>query len=325
MLHILSKHFVLGLLLFAGFGFSSATAQCCSTGSPVGASTYVGVLNKNSLRIITFYRHSFSDVYFKGNKPSEDKVDMSENAFYDFTGLTLEYGLSHKITLQADAGYFLNKKLNYSNPVLTDQNGKGMSNGTVMLKYGLFVDPVKLVEITAGVGLKFPFSRQPMLAPNGSVLQLDARPSTNAFGLAATLLLSKEFSPITLRTFILNRFEYNGSNTNNYQIGKLLITSVFASKKIARRFFGIVQLRNEIHGRDLQANEKQDNTGYHLMVLTPQLSYSIGGLWNVSVLYDVPVYKNYKGKQLTPQYSYAFSLTRDFSNCRFSVKKQSQP
>jgi hypothetical protein len=152
-------------------------------------------------------------------------------------------------------------------------------------------------------------------------LQLDARPSTNAFGFSSTLLLSKEFAHLTLRTFILNRFEYNGFNINEYQSGKLFITSVFVSKKIAKRFFSIVQLRNEIHGKDIQDGVEETNTGYHLMVVTPQLSYSIAGLWNVSLLYDVPVYKNYQGKQLTPQYSYAVSLSRDFSNCSFKKKK----
>ena len=295
--------------------------QCCSTGSPVGASTHVGLLNKNAIRVITFYRHSFSEEYYEGKKPSTDEIDMSDNAYYDFGGLTLEYGLTHKFTLQADAGYFFNKIVNFHKPALTDHNGQGMSNGTLLLKYGLYIDPVKLIEITIGAGLKYPFTRTPATAPNGSQLQLDARPSTNAFGFSSTLLLSKEFAPLTLRTFILNRFEYNGFNINDYQSGKLFTTSVFVSKKIAKRFFGIVQLRNEIHGKDIQDGVEETNTGYHLMVVTPQLSYSIAGLWNVSLLYDIPVYKNYQGKQLTPQYSYAVSLSRDFSNCSFKKKK----
>ncbi len=317
MLNKLLPILLLAIVLMSG---GSLKAQCCSTGSPVGASTHVGVLNKNAIRLVTFYRHSFSGIYYKGTQPSDDKVDMSDDAHYDFGGLTLEYGLTHRFTLQADAGYFFNKVVNFQNPLLTDHNGRGMSNGTLMLKYGLYINPVKLVEITVGAGLKYPFSRQPETAPNGTLLQLDARPTTNAFGFAGTLLLSKEFAPITLRTFMLNRFEYNGFNINNYQTGKLLTTSVFVSKKIVKRLFGILQVRNEIHGKDVQDGAKETNTGYHLIVLTPQISYSIAGLWNLSVLYDVPVYKNYQGKQLTPQYSYAVSLTRDFSNCTFKRK-----
>jgi outer membrane protein W len=321
MLHTLSRLLVVALVLAFLFPAQPLYSQCCSTGSPVGASTHVGILNKNAVRVITFYRHSFSEAYYEGTKPSTDEIDMSDNAQYGFGGLTLEYGLTHKLTLQADAGYFFNKIVNFHNPALTDHNGQGMSNGTLMLKYGLYIDPVKLVEVTFGAGLKYPFSRQPATAPNGSALQLDARPSTNAFGFSGTLLLSKEFAPLSLRTFLLNRFEYNGFNINDYQTGKLFINSLFVSKKIAKRFFGIVQFRNEIHGKDVQDQSKETNTGYHLIVATPQLSYSIAGLWNLSLLYDIPVYKNYQGKQLTPQYSYAVSLSRDFSNCGLNRKK----
>lgn len=308
----LSNRILFVLLAVACLCISSdSLAQCCSTGSPVGASTHVGLVNKHTIRAISFYRHSHSEFYFRGSKPSGDAADMADNARYDFAGITLEYGLSHRLTLQADAGYFMNKVVNFSNPSLTDHNGRGMSNGTFMVKYGLFVDPVRQVEITAGAGVKFPFTRQPAVAPNGSLLQLDARPSTNAFGITGSLLLSKEFGTLNLRTFLFNRFEYNGLNINGYQTGKLLTSSLFASKKIAPRFFGIVQLRNEIHGKDVQDGEEEVNTGYHLMVFTPQISYVIAGLWNVSLLYDVPVYKNYQGKQLTMQYSFAVSLSRD--------------
>jgi hypothetical protein len=317
---MLSKLLPVFLLISALLAGNSTLAQCCSTGSPVGASTHVGVLNKNAIRVITFYRHSFSDIYYKGTSPSEDLVDMSDDAHYDFGGLTVEYGLTHRLTIQADAGYFFNKVVNFHNTLLTDQNGKGMSNGNFLLKYGLYIDPAKLVEITLGAGLKYPFTRQPATAPNGSALQLDARPSTNAFGFISTLLLSKEFAPITLRTFMLNRFEYNGFNINDYQTGMLYINSLFISKKIVKRLFGILQLRNEIHGKDIQDGIEETNTGYYLMVLTPQISYSIAGLWNLSLLYDIPVYKNYQGKQLTPDYSYAISLSRDFSNCTFKRK-----
>jgi hypothetical protein len=321
---MLNRLWVVVLLILAFLPVQPLYSQCCSTGSPVGAATHVGLVNKNTLRTITFFRHSFSDIYYRGSSPSDDEVDMADNAYYDFAGMTLEYGLTHRITLQADAGYYFNKVVNFHNPVLTDHNGRGMSNGTFILKYGLYLDPAKQIEITAGAGIKYPFTRQPATAPNGTLLQLDARPSTNAFGFIGSLLISKEFSPITTRIFLLNRFEYNGPNINDYQTGELLLTSLFVSKKIVRHFYGNLLFRYEIHGKDIQDGKEETNTGYQLMVLSPQLSYSVAGLWNVSLLYDVPVYKNYQGKQLTPQYSYAISLSRDFGNCSFKGKPKGQ-
>jgi hypothetical protein len=308
---------ITGFWLFFLLSDQPLSAQCCSTGSPVGASSYVGVLNMHNIRINTYYRHSYSERYYEGSSPSTDTGSMnySKNALYSYAGLSLEYGLTHKLTVQFDMGYFFNKKVDILNPLFTDQNGRGLSNGLLLLKYGIYVNPSRLVEITGGLGLKFPFTKQPKLNSFGNApLTLDARPSTNAFGITATLMVSKEFSDITLRSFILNRYEYNFANINKYQSGQLLITSLFVSKRVVPRLFGIVQLRNEIHGKDYQKGEEEVNTGYHLMVLTPQVSYSILGKWNLSFLYDIPIYKNYKGKQLTPQYSYAVSIAHDFIN-----------
>ncbi len=313
MLLPLNRFLVPGLLIvFLIICGSDLWAQCCSTGNPVGASTNVGILDKSSARVTGFFRNSYSEIYYEGSKPSEDTQDMANNAHYSFSGISVEYGVSHRITAQLDMGYFFNKIVDFRNELLTDHNGQGLSNGLAMLKYGLYINPSKKFEVTTGLGLKFPFGMEPKKASNGTLLQLDARPSTNAFGLTGTVLISKEFPDLHIRTFLLNRYEYNFSNKNDYMSGQLLLNSLFVSKRIVPRLFGIIQLRNELHGKDIQKGEEEVNTGYHLLVFTPQLSYSIGGLWNLSFLYDIPVFKNYQGKQLTPQYSFAFSLAREF-------------
>jgi hypothetical protein len=92
------------------------------------------------------------------------------------------------------------------------------------------------------------------------------------------------------------------------------------SKKIVRYLFGIVQFRSEWKTNDTDnANLNENgghgviNSGYNLITVTPQLSYSLAGKWNITLLCDIPVYKNYNGKQMTPNYSFAVSLTRDFN------------
>jgi hypothetical protein len=92
------------------------------------------------------------------------------------------------------------------------------------------------------------------------------------------------------------------------------------SKKIVKYFFGIVQIRNEWKTNDKDfanpnefGGDKVVNSGYDLVTVSPQLSYSIAGKWNLTLLYDIPVYKYYNGKQMTPKYSFAVSLTHDFN------------
>ena len=49
---------------------------------------------------------------------------------------------------------------------------------------------------------------------------------------------------------------------------------------------------------------------------------SIAGKWNLTALYDIPLYKYYNGKQMTPKYSFASSRVPNtlaavrWSNCR---------
>jgi hypothetical protein len=153
-------------------------------------------------------------------------------------------------------------------------------------------------------------------------LNRDIQPSTNAFGTNGMLFFNIGFPAITLRLFTINRYEYNFPDKVDYKYGNILLNSVFVSKKIMKYFFGILQVRNEYKTRDNYKGTDEVNTGYDILYLSPQLSYSIVGKWNVTLVCDIPVYKNYNGRQLTPKYAFALSLTRDFNLGRKTPKME---
>ena len=296
-------------------------AQCCSTGSPVGASVYVGVLGKNYLRVITYYRHSYSDTYYEGTQKTTENVQLA-NSFYNFAGAALAYGITKRLTVEAEAGYYFNKTQNFKG-IDFQTKGYGMSNGNVTLKYGAYINPAKQVEITVGAGMRYPFTTNPQEI-DGVQLNRDVQPSTNAFGASGLFFINKGFPSITLRLFSINRYDYNFRDKSDYRYGSILLNSLFVSKKLFKYCFGIVQFRSEWKTNDVdfgiladQGSNKVTNSGYNLLTITPQFSYSVAGLWNITLLYDFPVYKNYNGKQMTPSYSFAISLTRDIN-----LKKQ---
>jgi hypothetical protein len=305
-----NRAFILFLsLLFSVLFTAPAFPQCCSTGSPVGASTNVGVIPRNTLRFIVAYRYSYSDTYYQGNSKTSENVALSY-ANYNFTGLTLGYGITRRLTLEADFGYFFNKtqqfkKIDYA------ETGYGLSNGGVTLKYGFYIKPAKAIELMAGAGFRYPFTTTPQ-SKDGVQLSPDVQPSTHAFGLSGLFFFSKGWPELTLRLFSINKYDYNFPDKDNYKYGNILMNSVFVSKKIVKNLFGILQLRSEYKTQDTYEGEKRLDTGYLLFTLTPQVSYAIAGKWNVSVLYDLPVYKDYHGKQLTPKFSFAVSLSHDF-------------
>jgi len=291
-------------------------AQCCSTGSPVGASVFVGILAKNHLRAILYYRHSYSRTYFENDHRSGEDVQLKLSRF-NYTGAVIGYGLSRRVTFEAEAGYYFDKTQVFRQIDFTTR-GHGLSNGTLSVKYGTFVKPAQNLEFTVGAGLRFPFTTHPQMI-DGVQLNRDVQPSTNAFGLSGTLFFNKGFPAITLRLFTINRYDLNLRDPGRYRYGNLLMNSLYASKKVAKNLYILLQLRNEWKTHDDDAANPNEegtsrvvNSGYDLVTVSPQVSYGIAGKWNVSVSGDLPVYKFYNGKQMTPSWSLALSLTRDF-------------
>jgi hypothetical protein len=305
---ITKKTFVtLSLLLF--LFFNQSFSQCCSMGSPAGASTYVGVLAKNHMRFIAFYRYNYLDTYYEGNKPSE-MVTSLKKSFFNFAGLTMSYGITKRLTVDADLGYFINKTQVYAGADYRPR-GYGLSNGSLTFKYGAYIKPQKQMELTVGLGFKFPFSGKPLYIDN-SLLVIDLQPSSNAFGLSGHLIFSKDFPEVTMRLMSVNKYEYNFASSRHYQFGSSITNAVFLSKKIVKNLFGVLQVRNEFRFKDY-TTKPEGSTGGEVMILSAQVSYSLFGKWHIAGLFDYPFYKNYNGRQLTPKYSFAFSLTRDLN------------
>lgn len=323
-----NRRLVPGLLLFFVLFSGVVQAQCCSTGSPVGASLYVGVLVKQSLRVVTFYRNNYADTYYTGtDKTTED--NQLKCSGYNFIGLALGYGITRRFTLETDLGYFINKTQVFKT-IDYKETGYGMSNGGVTMKYAVFVRPKNQIELTLGAGFRYPFTTTPQEV-DGVQLSRDVQPSTNAFALSGMVFFNKGFPSVKMRLFSINRYDHTFEDPLHYKYGDLLLNSVFVSRVIVKNLMAIVQVRSEYRWKDEDDGEKLPNTGNLLIIVAPQLNYAIGGKWNITGIFDIPVFKNYNGKQLTPKYSFAISLSRDFYlgkkapvSVESSVRKQAE-
>jgi len=280
-------------------------------GSPTGASSYVGVLDKNQIRIVTFYRHNYLDTYYEGTKESVLPTSLTKS-YFNFGGLTLSYGISKHFTAETDLGYFFNKTQIYNFSGKEFQvNGYGLSNGTATIKYAAYKNLSRLIEVTVGLGLKFPFSQQPLYV-DGTRLAIDLQPSSNAFGISVPLIFIKEFSAKSIRLMFLNKFEKNFSNPDHYIFGSSASNSLFISKRIFSHLMLLMQLRNDFRFSDLTNGDKAVNTGSDVVTFSPHLSYTLGKNLHIAGLFDIPVFKNYIGHQLGLKYAFAFSLTKTF-------------
>jgi hypothetical protein len=282
-------------------------AQCCSGGNAAGGSSDVGIVEKKTLKVAGFYKYSFSNTYYEGDRKSSQALLQSSE--FNFISLIMAYGITARLTIESELGYFISKKQHYNLSNDYYLNGYGLSNGVLSLKYNLYRNKCDDFEYTAGLGIKYPFSNQSLVV-DGVQLPIDLQPSTLAYGAVFQSFVSKKMNRIKMRAILINRFEYNWANPNGYRFGPVLYSSLFISRKVYKDFSTIILLRDEWKQSDVLNGKEMVNTGHHLLILSPQLNFTFFKTWNLTVLYDYPLYKYYNGKQLSNKYGFGISLVK---------------
>jgi len=310
MLKLLSYK-ILFLYLLSSFIKGQVQAQCFSAANPVGGSSNLLVLDKKTLRFISFYRHAFSNRYFEGSSQSE--FDLVKKADYNYFGMILALGISPKLTIETEWGYYLNKTYDFGQDKL---KGRGFNNTIVSGKFRILTDYANRFYISGSLGAKIPLSLNPAVE-KGIILDVDLQPSTNAFGGVAQLFLVKENSLAGMRYFLISRYEYNVPNRNDYRLGHAFITSLFISKHVPDHWIpgdwtAIIQLRNESRTKNKRQGMNEESTGGAVFLLSPQINYSIHEKWNLSLIADIPLYQYFNGIQLAYNYAFTVNLSHDF-------------
>jgi len=312
------------IVIFILFSFFSviANAQCFSSpGNPIGGTYNTGALKKGLLRGTVFTRYSYTDKYFEGDK----KIDYEyyEKAHYNFIGLLLAIGVSHRITFENEIGYFPFKTVYYSKKRFDlpkyDLSCSGFSNWTPSIKALIFANNDKRFFISASLGAKVPF-RSSFIIKDNAELPVDVQPSTGAYGMVAQMYLMKENSFKSYRMFSITRYEQNGENEKKYQFGSSFMQSFFYSKHLylantpfPENWTAIIQARYEFRNMNKLCNELVTGTGGYAVFISPQLNYTIKEKWNVSVSGDFPVYQFLNNKQLGRGWAVLLNITSDFS------------
>ncbi len=305
---------IAALVIFSWLCTGKLDAQCLSSVNPVGGSVNLLVLEKKTLRVISFYRYNYGDKYFEGDKHSDFNLISSAN--YNYAGTILGYGLADKLTLETEFGYFFNKTQKYNIIPAYKLQSNGFSNAIISAKYGLLKNDSKRFFISASLGLKIPFSTTPV-SRGGVELPVELQPTIGAYGTVVQLFMVKEKPVSGTRYFLTTRAEFNSENKQEYKLGTSVFTSMFFSKHLMLSWLKgdwtvIMQLRNEIRGRDRTLNGWKESSGSTIFYVSPQINYFIGEKWNVSLMLDLPVYQNFTGTQLASKYGLSLTLARDF-------------
>lgn len=307
------------LILILPLLFSQhAVSQCCSPGNPIGGTSALGVNDLNSWKLFLNYRYGYSGQYYEGDQPSETQFIQDGN--FNHLGLIAAYGLSSRLTIEAELGYFINKTQRYIDGVIpAQQSGSGLTDVHLSARLNLFRNTMEEWEITTGLGAKIPIGTNEQKDTRGAFLPRDLQPTTGAYDLVHSMFFYKGFLNKKIRTFLLTRIEYRGKSLDEYRYGNLYAASLFGSFSPSTQWIFIGQIRSEFRGQDTRpesgfgipdgkGREKIIPTGSRKFFLTPQISYSVSSALQVSILAEVPVYQHYNDKQLSTTAAIMLSL-----------------
>jgi hypothetical protein len=299
------------LLTFIGLCFNFQTsAQCCSAGNPSSDGGTFGI-TKNSLSVSTSFLHSYSDTYFEGNRKSD--WDYFKNTHFNFGMLSLNYGLTDKLKLSTEFGYFIDKSIQYSFIDVSRKSG-GLGDAVIGLQYHLYSNKKHMINVAPMVKISLPVGQFDQMDGN-IILPIDIQPSSGSYKLNTSVLVSKRFfgSKFSLISFLSCEFSQRiNTERTDYKYGNLYRATLKVTHRSSEKLNTELSLNLQHRNKALNKDEIMEFTGGTSLKLQPGISYRLKNNYSVNTSISIPVYKNVNGIQLTNKYDITFGVSKSF-------------
>lgn len=289
------------------------SGQCCSAGNPVGGDGSNANLKSKQLQIFTSFRRSYSRDYFhENNKENNQYINKS---YYNFSNLSVSYGLTKRITIHTELGYFYKKLQEVNLPGGTESiASSGLGDLALSLRYSLlkgsFADYKQLV-LSAGTRLPIGAFEE---SSNGITIPISLQPSSGAFKINTSLFFSHKRNDNLLGWNAYSFLEWSdqiekGFLVYNYGNYFMIQGSVIYSK--SAKFVALLGAKFEYRANDYRENQiKIQSTGSKVVYIKPQLHYRMHNNFHLSTSLELPIYKYVNGSQLTNLYAFQVGIRR---------------
>lgn len=312
-MHICRRLFVISLLMTLTAYY--VNAQCCAAGNPVGGDGSQEGLRKHEMRVFAAYRLSYSRDYYHHSK--KEDIQHIDKSYYNYSSLSVTYGLNWRFTMHAEMGYFFDKVqvINLSSGQETIES-HGLGDLSLTGRYSLL--PQKLInedQFILSLGGRFPVGafNQEM---EGVVIPVSLQPSSGALKINSGLYYSHKKKDALFGWSAFTLFEWSKEIDKDfliYKYGNFFMLEATAFYSETPKFTAFLSAKAEYRQRDSRENDLEiESTGGLTLYLRPQLQFAIGKSWSLVSFADVPVYKYVNGYQLTNLFAMQVGLRKSF-------------
>jgi hypothetical protein len=307
---------------------------CCSGGSasPIAGGTSQGVLNENQLEIAPNFQFTQSNRFLSKNM---DTTPTIKNLSSDYLYLRVAYGLSEKLTMSVESGYYLRRKqigLEAFDSIQTS----GIADLIIFPRYEIYKKTTerKRIEAVLGLGIKIPigshedstvFYTDPFTNTNYYQISPPNVQPTNGsndfifYGFFLNKYIKKE-----IRLFANSVYVRKGWNSLGQKYGDYASMSLFAGKTFFKKLGVTLQMKAEWIGQmktdkmvDMIAfyNIYPESTGSRKVFIAPQISYSYKS-FTIYGLSEIPIYQYVNGSQIASQFQFTGGISYKISCCK---------
>jgi copper chaperone CopZ len=285
-------------------------AQCCSAGNPSSDGGTSG-MSKNSFAVSSTFIHSYSDTYLEGSSPS-DYVYLN-NTNFDFGLLAFNYGLTNKLSISTELGYFIDKSIEFSF-IDAKRKAGGLGDAAIGIQYHLDSFKEQMINVSSSLKLSVPIGQFDQMDGN-IILPIDIQPSSGSYKLKSSFMIHKGFfgSKFSLSTYWSSEFSQRiNTERTDYKYGNLYNLGFKVSHRTSKKLNSGLSLL--IAHREKAGNNSvlMNSTGGSFLNLQPSISYQMKNNYSVNSSVNIPVYRNVNGIQLVNKYVLALGISKGF-------------
>jgi hypothetical protein len=307
---------------------------CCSGGSasPIAGGTSQGVLNLNQLEIAPNFQFMQSNRFLVQNIDTTPPIkNLSSNYLY----LRLAYGISKKLTMSIESGYYLQRRqigLEASDTIQTS----GIADLIIFPRYEVYQKNTskKRVEAVIGLGMKIPlgshedstiFYSDPFTGKDYyQIAPPNVQPTNGSNDFIFYGFFLHKYLKRNIRLFANTVYVRKGWNSLGQKYGDYGSISLFGSKTFYNKIGLTIELKAERIGQ-MQTDKMVDmvalyniyptSTGSRKLFIAPQISYTFQSL-TVYGLTEIPLYQYVEGSQIASQFQFTGGISYKISCCK---------